>query len=58
MATRLYRGAVFALYQLSLVLAIMLLPVALVARRAGITLPVHRAVERFGDAYEATADGR
>jgi len=58
MATRLYRGAVFALYQLSLVLAITLLPVALVARRAGITLPIHRAVERLGDEYEATADGR
>lgn len=58
MASRLYRGAVFALYQLSLLLAIALLPVALVARRAGVTLPIHRAVDRLGEAYEGAAEHR
>jgi len=42
----------FAVYQLSLLVGIALLPVALAAKRVGFTLPVHRAVERLGTAYE------
>ena len=52
MVTRLYRASVFALYQFSIVLGITLLPVALVANRAGLPLPVGRLVERLGEAYE------
>lgn len=40
-------------YQTSLALGIALLPFAIVARRAGITLPVGRLVERAEDAYES-----
>ena len=52
MVTRLYRASVFALYQFSIVLGITLLPVAIVANRAGVPLPVGRLVERLGAAYE------
>ena len=57
MASRLYRATVFALYQCSLLLGILLMPFALVAGRVGLTLPVHRLVTRLGDAYER-ATGR
>ncbi|MFB6142415.1 MAG: hypothetical protein ABEJ30_03630 [Halorientalis sp.] len=56
MATRLYRGAVFALYQLTLLLAIALLPVALVVRQFGLRVPMDRAVDRLGSAYESAAE--
>jgi hypothetical protein len=49
------RLALFALYQTTVALGILLLPVALLARRAGISLPVGRAVETLGDAYEDAA---
>ncbi|MFB6150973.1 MAG: hypothetical protein ABEJ40_04125 [Haloarculaceae archaeon] len=55
MPESLYRAAVFALYQLSLLAGILLLPMALVARRFGVTIPVHRLVSRFGEAYERSA---
>jgi hypothetical protein len=53
MATAVYRAGVLALYQLSILLGIALLPVALVARRVGVSLPVGRVVERLGAAYTA-----
>ena len=46
------RAALFALYQLSVLLGIVLLPVALIARRAGVMLPIHRVIDRLGEAYE------
>ena len=52
MESRLYQLVVFALYQLTLLVGIFMLPVALVARRLGVPLPVHRIVERLDDAYE------
>ena len=52
MASRPYRFTLFVLYQLSLLLGIALLPVAIVARRAGFQLPIHRVVTRLGSAYE------
>ena len=52
------RLTTFALYQLSLLLALLLLPVALLARQGGLTLPVGRLVERTGRAYAATRGGR
>ncbi|WP_197424842.1 hypothetical protein [Natronomonas sp. CBA1123] len=47
-----YRAFMFALYQFSIVLGITLLPVALVAKRAGIPFPIGRLVERLGEAHE------
>jgi hypothetical protein len=54
MASTLYRATAFVLYQLTLVAGIALLPVALCTRRLGVTLPIHRLVERLGEAYEAS----
>jgi hypothetical protein len=55
MENRLFRSALFATYQLTLLLGITLLPVALVARQFGVTLPINRIVTRLADAYEDTA---
>lgn len=46
------RAVLFALYQLSILAGILLLPVALATRRLGLTLPAHRFVERLEAAYE------
>jgi len=56
MRTTLSRTLLFALYQLSLLTAIVLLPVALVLRRAGITLPAHRLVSKTERAYATRTD--
>ena len=52
------RTTLFALYQLSLLTGLLLLPVALLASRGGLTLPVGRLVERTGRAYAATRQRR
>ena len=54
MRIRLQRATVFVLYQLSLLIGIVLLPMALAMRRIGIVLPVHRVVDRLETAYERT----
>ena len=54
MAPKPYRALVFALYQFSIVLGIALLPVALVANRAGIPFPVGQLVDRVGTVYQRT----
>ncbi|MGM0717269.1 MAG: hypothetical protein ACQET5_08850 [Halobacteriota archaeon] len=63
MAASLYRASVFALYQFSIVLGIALLPVAIVANRAGVPLPVGRLVDpvdedvdRFDEAYQRASE--
>jgi len=56
MESRLSRMTLFALYQLTVLVGIALLPVALVARRAGIPLPIHRLIERLGAAYEGNTE--
>ena len=56
MMARLYRTTLFALYQCSLALGILLLPMALLAERAGVSLPIDRLVTRLHDAHEAAAD--
>jgi len=48
------RATVFMLYQLSILSGIVLLPVAVAMRRVGVTLPLHRVIDRVGDAYERT----
>lgn len=45
------RASLFVLYQLSIAIGILLLPIALLARQGGITLPIHRVVDRLGKAY-------
>ncbi|WP_193767633.1 hypothetical protein [Halorientalis pallida] len=57
METRLHSGLLFALYQLSLMLGIVLMPLALVTSRFGVTLPIHRMIDRLGAAYERTSAG-
>jgi hypothetical protein len=56
MATAVYRAGVLALYQLSILLGIALLPVALLARRVGVSLPVDRLLDRLGAAYSAAEE--
>ena len=51
----LHRATLLALYQASIVVGIVLLPVALLARRGGFSLPVGRIVERLRRAYEDAA---
>ena len=50
------RLAAFAVYQLSLLLGLVLLPIALLARQGGVTLPVGRLIDRTRRAYAATQD--
>lgn len=49
-----YRATLFALYQVSIAAGILLMPVALMARQAGVHVPVGRLVETLGDAYESS----
>ena len=52
MRSTLNRAIVSALYQLTLFAGILLLPLALVVRKVGVTLPVHRAVSEINETYE------
>ncbi len=59
MVVRMQRTALFAVYQLSVMLGILLLPFALVLRRTvGIALPVHRVLDSVQTAMERDADSR
>lgn len=53
MTSRVHRAMLFALYQLCLVAGIAAMPVAIAARQAGVTLPVHRVLASVGEAYES-----
>ncbi|WP_191965448.1 MULTISPECIES: hypothetical protein [Haloferax] len=55
MIHRLTKYVLFAAYQLSVATGIALLPIALAARRMGVTLPIRRLVETTGNAYERAA---
>ncbi len=54
MPTRLTRAILFALYQTSVAASILLLPLAIMTRQAGVTLPAHRVVKRLEQAYDTT----
>jgi hypothetical protein len=56
MKARLYRTLLFAAYQTVLLLGIVTFPLALVAERAGLSLPVGRLVERLGEAHERASE--
>ncbi|MFB6233504.1 MAG: hypothetical protein ABEH61_04525 [Haloarculaceae archaeon] len=51
---RAYRATLLVVYQLTLLVGIAALPVAVLARQVGLRLPVGRAVERLGEKYEQT----
>ena len=51
MLDELRRGAAFVAYQLVLAIGILAMPVALGARRLGLTLPIRRLVESAERAY-------
>ena len=55
MIERATKLALLTAYQSSLALGLALLPVALLARKAGVTLPVHRLIERTERAYQSVA---
>ncbi|MFB6207543.1 MAG: hypothetical protein ABEJ05_13565 [Haloglomus sp.] len=50
-----HRATLLVLYQFSILLGILLLPVALVARRVGLRMPMDRIIERLDAAYENAA---
>jgi len=56
MESRLYRVTLFALYQLTVLVGIAMLPVALLARQMGVAVPIHRAIDRLEASYEQTAE--
>jgi len=47
------RFTLFALYQLSILVGIALLPLSVLTRRLGLTPPAGRLVEALGDSYDA-----
>lgn len=49
---RLYRATLLALYQLTLLVGILMMPLALITSRLGIHLPIDRAVLGLKEAYE------
>jgi hypothetical protein len=58
MIDRLRHATLFALYQLSIVLGIVLLPIALVFGRLGLRLPLDRLVRELGEATKRTQPRR
>ncbi|SFQ04744.1 hypothetical protein SAMN05216277_11712 [Halolamina pelagica] len=54
MSRTIRRAALFALYQITVLLGIALLPVAMFTRRLGVPLPLGRAVDGAKAAYETT----
>jgi len=55
MIDSLQRKTMFALYQCTVILGIALMPVALLARRAGIALPLDSLLRTVGNAYDSVA---
>ena len=47
-----YRATLLALYQITLVIGILMMPIALATQRVGVHLPIDRAVLRLKEAYE------
>ncbi len=59
MMTDLHRSAAFLLYQTTLLFGLLAMPLALFARRLGLTLPVRPLIESAEQTYErADARGR
>ena len=56
METHLHRVGLAVLYQVTLLVGIVLLPVALVARRIGVGVPYHRFLESLKGAYDRATE--
>ena len=52
------RVTMFALYQMSVLAGILLLPVAIMAQRVGVPFPMHRIMEVLANAYEQSVEPR
>ncbi|MFC7215658.1 hypothetical protein ACFQO4_16415 [Saliphagus sp. GCM10025334] len=52
MISRAYHASLFALYQLCIAAGIVMMPLAVAARQAGISIPVHKVLASVGEAYE------
>jgi hypothetical protein len=50
-----YRAGLLVAYQFAVFVGILLMPIALLARRAGVTLPIGRLVEQLDAAYTEVA---
>lgn len=56
MIERVSKAVLFALYQLTIVVGILMMPLAVTLQRAvGRAPPLHRCIERVERTYEATA---
>lgn len=51
---RIYRAIVLALYQFTLLVGIMMMPVALLTKKVGVRLPIDRVVLGLKGKYERT----
>ncbi|AUV81872.1 hypothetical protein C2R22_09605 [Salinigranum rubrum] len=51
-----YRAGLLVAYQFAVFVGILLMPIALLARRAGVTLPIGRLVQTLDEAYTEAAD--
>ncbi len=56
MIDRLRRYALFALYQMTVVVGIAMLPLAVALDKVGVTLPVHRLVAAVGGALDTARE--
>ena len=56
METHLQRVGLAVVYQVTLLVGIMLLPLALVARRIGVAVPYHRFLGSLKDAYDRATE--
>ncbi len=52
MKSRVHHATMFALYQLTIAVGIFAMPLAIMARQAGLSLPVHRLLATAEEAYE------
>ncbi|WP_226041410.1 hypothetical protein [Natrinema sp. DC36] len=52
MISRAYHATLFVLYQLCIVIGIAAMPLAIAARQAGFSLPIHRILATVEAAYE------
>jgi hypothetical protein len=51
-----YRAGLLVAYQFAVFVGIVLMPVALLARQVGVTLPIGRFVQTLDNAYTDAAD--
>lgn len=49
-----FRATLFTLYQFTIAVGILLMPLAVAVRQLGVPMPLHRVVETVEAAYERT----